>query len=245
MNDSIKQVTWDSVSFLKFILVLIGLFMMLACGTSRPSADSERSEARPFSPSSGINSAAPTSITVNNGITITIQKGSVARYIAREQLVRWISAKDVNGETDLVSGKITISSEGKLIPKESRFVVNLKSLKSNEVKRDNYIRENALESNKFPEAIFEITSIEGLQSPLPTTGSIKVYLTGDMTVHGVTQEITWEFSADVEEDNINGIAKTEIEFSRFNIRKPRLPFILSLEDSLRLELEVFAKVQSD
>ena len=61
---------------------------------------------------------------------INIEKGSTARYIVREQLARWISEKDVSGETKLVEGKIIISSEGKLIAKGSRFVVNVKSLKS-------------------------------------------------------------------------------------------------------------------
>ena len=178
-------------------------------------------------------------------IVINIQSGSVARYIVREQLARWISAKDVSGETELVTGQIRVSPEGVLIPKDSQFVVNLKSLKSDEPKRDNYIRKNALESNKFPEAVFEINAMEGWQGPLPTSGSINVSLTGNMTIHGVTKEITWDLAADVEQDIVNGIAKTEIDFNLFNIKKPRLPFILTLEDTLRLELEFVAKVQSN
>ncbi len=178
-------------------------------------------------------------------IVINIQSGSVARYIVREQLARWISAKDVSGETELVTGQIRVSPEGILIPKNSRFVVNVKSLKSDEAKRDNYIRKNALESNKFPEAVFEINAMEGWQGPLPTSGSINVSLTGNMTIHGVTKEITWDLAADVEQDIVNGIAKTEIDFNLFNIKKPRLPFILTLEDTLRLELEFVAKVQSN
>ncbi|MEE2885568.1 MAG: YceI family protein [Chloroflexota bacterium] len=178
-------------------------------------------------------------------IVINIQSGSVARYIVREQLARWISAKDVSGETELVTGQIRVSPEGTLIPKDSRFVVNVKSLKSDEAKRDNYIRKNALESNKFPEAVFEINAMEGWQGPLPTSGSINVSLTGNMTIHGVTKEITWDLAADVEQDIVNGIAKTEIDFNLFNIKKPRLPFILTLEDTLRLELEFVAKVQSN
>jgi len=181
----------------------------------------------------------------HSGIVINIQSGSVARYIVREQLARWISAKDVSGETEQVTGQIIVSPEGKLIIKGSQFVVNVKSLKSDEAKRDNYIRKNALESNKFPEAVFEISSMEGWQGPLPSSGSINVSLTGNMTIHGVTKEITWDLAADVDQDIVNGIAKTEIDFNLFNIKKPRLPFILTLEDTLRLELEFVAKVQSN
>jgi len=181
----------------------------------------------------------------HSGIVINIQSGSVARYIVREQLARWISAKDVSGETEQVTGQIIVSPEGKLIIKGSQFVVNVKSLKSDEAKRDNYIRKNALESNKFPEAVFEISSMEGWQGPLPSSGSINVSLTGNMTIRGVTKEITWDLAADVDQDIVNGIAKTEIDFNLFNIKKPRLPFILTLEDTLRLELEFVAKVQSN
>ena len=182
---------------------------------------------------------------VQSEIIINMQKGSVARYIVKEQLARWISAKDVSGETEQVTGQIIVSPEGKLIAKGSQFVVNVKSLKSDEAKRDNYIRKNALESNKFPEAVFEISSMKGWQGPLPSSGSINVSLTGNMTIHGVTKEITWDLAADVEQDIVNGIAKTEIDFNLFNIKKPRLPFILTLEDTLRLELEFVAKVQSN
>ena len=126
---------------------------------------------------------------------INIEKGSTARYIVREQLARWVSEKDVSGETQLVEGKIIISSEGKLIAKGSRFVVNVKSLKSDESKRDNYIKNNALESN-------------------------------------------------IENEDIKGIAKTSIEFDTFDIRKPSLPFILTLDDTLRLELDFIARIQN-
>ena len=176
---------------------------------------------------------------------INIEKGSVARYVVREQLVRWVSEKDVSGKTELVDGRIIISPEGKLIAKGSSFVVNVKSLKSDESKRDNYIKNNALESNKFPEAIFEINSMEGLKGPLPTNGLININLTGNMTIHGVTKEITWKLVANVENDNIEGIAKTEIDFNTFNIKKPSLPFILTIDDTLKLELDFIAKVQSD
>ena len=175
---------------------------------------------------------------------INIEKGSTARYIVREQLVRWVSEKDVSGETKLVEGKIIISSEGKLIEKGSRFVVNVKSLKSDESKRDNYIRNNALESNKFPEAIFEINIMEGLNGPLPTSGEINLRLIGDMTIHGVTKEIIWTLLANIENDDIKGIAKTSIDFDTFDIKKPSLPFILTLDDTLRLELDFIARIQN-
>ena len=175
---------------------------------------------------------------------INIEKGSTARYIVREQLVRWVSEKDVSGETKLVEGKIIISSEGKLIAKGSKFVVNVKSLKSDESKRDNYIRNNALESNKFPEAIFEINIMEGLNGPLPTSGEINLRLIGDMTIHGVTKEITWTLLANIENEDIKGIAKTSIDFDTFDIKKPSLPFILTLDDTLLLELDFIARIQN-
>ena len=175
---------------------------------------------------------------------INIEKGSTARYIVREQLARWVSEKDVSGETQLVEGKIIISSEGKLIAKGSRFVVNVKSLKSDESKRDNYIKNNALESNKFPEAIFEINMMEGLNGPLPTSGEVNLTLIGDMTIHGVTKEISWTLLANIENEDIKGIAKTSIEFDTFDIRKPSLPFILTLDDTLRLELDFIARIQN-
>ena len=116
----------------KFLLATFICLCILACGTdpTPQPADIEPT----------IESKVEQEVSEGDGhseIVINIQRGSVARYIVKEQLARWISAKDVSGETELVTGQIRVSPEGALIPKDSQIVVNLKSLKSDEPKRDN------------------------------------------------------------------------------------------------------------
>ena len=58
-----------------------------------------------------------------------------------------------------------------------------------------------------------------------------------MTIHGVTKEITFDVSGTFRGDTVQGKALTSFPFSLFNLTQPRLPFLLSVEDEIRLEID--------
>ncbi len=63
-----------------------------------------------------------------------------------------------------------------------------------------------------------------------------------MTLHGVTKEITWDVLATYDDDGVvEGKALTAFPFSTFNLTKPELPFLLSVEDEIRLEIDFNVK----
>ena len=49
-----------------------------------------------------------------------------------------------------------------------------------------------LETDKFPTAEFVPMKIEGLPKMIPFTGQAGVQITGNLTVHGVTKEVTFQ-----------------------------------------------------
>ena len=63
-------------------------------------------------------------------------------------------------------------------------------------------------------------------------------------LHGVTKEITWEILATYnnEEGIVEGKAQTSFTFSTFDLMKPVLPFLLSVEDEIRLEIDFKARI---
>ena len=74
--------------------------------------------------------------------------------------------------------------------------------------------------------------------PLPTSGARSFKLIGDMTVHGVKSEVSWDLDLNFGPDRITGVAKTSFPFAKFKLTIPRLPGILSLNDNIRLELNL-------
>ena len=87
---------------------------------------------------------------------------------------------------------ILINTEGEVITNKSNIVVNVASLKSDSGRRDKYISRKSLESNTYPEALINIKKINNLPWPIPKNDSSEIEIIGDMTAHGVTQQITWK-----------------------------------------------------
>jgi polyisoprenoid-binding protein YceI len=164
--------------------------------------------------------------------------GTEARYLVREQLANISLPSDAVGVTSDVTGMIVINPDGSLVSEESKFVVDLTKLTSDEGRRDNFIKGNTLETNRFPTAEFVPSQAVGLSAPLPTSGQVTFQLVGDMTVHGVTKQSTWDVTAQVMDGQaLVGTAKTSFTFGDFGMSSPRVPVVLSVEETIRLEMD--------
>jgi polyisoprenoid-binding protein YceI len=161
--------------------------------------------------------------------------GNEARYRIREQLVGLDLPNDAVGATTDVSGGIAFDASGKLVPAASKFVVNVGSLKSDKDRRDGYVRGRILETSRFPTVELTPTAIRGLTLPLPASGSKTFQIVGDLTVHGVTKPTTWTVNATFDKGRISGAAATSFLFSDFGLDQPRVPVVLSVADSIKLE----------
>lgn len=62
-------------------------------------------------------------------------------------------------------------------------------------------------------------------------------LIGDMTVHGVTKEVTWNVVATFANDAVNGRATLTTDVATFGMTKPSLARLLSVDDKIELEIE--------
>ena len=170
-----------------------------------------------------------------------------ANYRVTEQLARLSYPIDAVGYTEDVSGSIYIDATGQPTP-ESLLTIDLSKLKSDESRRDNYLRGNALETDKFPQAFFLVNELKNLDmSDLTNLNSndIEFQMAGDLTIHGVTKSKTWNVVAKSELGSIKGNASISFPFSDFDIDIPKLFFIISVEDKITLELDFDVKVISN
>lgn len=167
-----------------------------------------------------------------------VPDGSEARYRAQELLFGQPAPSEAVGRTRAVSGELVLLTDGTFAP-ESRIVIDLRTLQSDESRRDNYIQFNTLQTSQFPTADLAPLYTAGLPMPLGT-GQFTFQLVGNLTVHGVTQQTVWDVAADVAETEVAGAAATRVRMTDFGMTPPQAGPVLSIEDDLTLEIELVA-----
>jgi polyisoprenoid-binding protein YceI len=124
-----------------------------------------------------------------------------------------------------------------IIPAESKFTVDVSNLVSDKDRRDGFVKRRVLQTDQYPTVTLVPRTIRGLKLPLPTSGSRSFDLTGDLTVRGVTRPTTWKVDAQFAPGGMTGKAATAFKFKDFTIDQPRVPVVLSVADTIKLELD--------
>ena len=174
---------------------------------------------------------------------LEVTTGTRARYKVREQLAGISFPSDAVGTTEAVTGAIVIKPDGSIDAAQSKLTVDLKTLTSDQQMRDGYIQNRTLETAKFPTMEFVPKRAVGLPAPLPAGMQAQAgfQLIGDVTLHGVTKEVTWNVVATFGNELVGGRATTTIDYATFNLTKPSLARLVSVEDKIELEIEFRCK----
>jgi polyisoprenoid-binding protein YceI len=165
---------------------------------------------------------------------------STATFRAREQLAGVSFPSDAVGCTPSVTGQLALQPDGTLDSEASRVTVDLRDLTSNSEQRDNFIKSNTIQTSSYPTASFVPDGADGLPSPLPPSGTATFKLSGQLTIHGVTKEQTWDVMASRTGDQISGTATTSLTFEDYGMSPPRVPVVLSVTDAIGLEVQLVA-----
>ena len=174
------------------------------------------------------------------GVRLEVTKGSRAEYRVREQLARLNLPNDAVGTTEALTGAIVIRPDGSFAP-DSKLTVDLRTLKTDEARRDAFLRENTLHTDRFPLTEFVPRRHKGLPTPLPSSGTAKFQLIGDMTLHGSSSEQSWDVEASFAGDLVTAKAMTRFTFAKFGLSEPKVMGLLSVVDDIRLELNIRAR----
>jgi polyisoprenoid-binding protein YceI len=161
---------------------------------------------------------------------------SQASYHAHEQLVGKTLPSEAVGTSPGVTGALLLGADGSVAADQSTITVDLTKLTSDQSRRDNFIKTDTLQTNQFPTATFVAHTVQGLPSPLPTSGEVTFQLLGDLTVHGVTKPVTWQVTAQFADSTVSGSATTSVNITDFGMTPPKAGPVLSIEDALSLEL---------
>jgi polyisoprenoid-binding protein YceI len=174
---------------------------------------------------------------------LELVEGSKARYKVREQLAGISFPSDAVGTTETVTGTIVVNPDGTIDAAKSKLSVDLRTIKSDQQMRDGYVQGRTLETEKFPMIEFVPKRAVGLPAPLPAGMQAQAgfQLIGDITLHGVTSEATWNVVATFGNDHVAGRATTTVLFTTYNMIKPSLARLMSVDDKIELEIEFKCK----
>ena len=196
----------------------------------------------PPTPESTAAAPAPHSEATQSATAFVIGEGTVARYMVEEVLASQ-GFKVATGETSEVVGRIVFDADGAIFADESSIVIQAGTLKTDNDRRDRYVREQTLQTANYPEIIFRPTSAEGLPSPLSeASGEVEFTLSGDLTIRDQTRPVTWDVTAEFG-DSITGLAVIDIDFEQFGMDKPSVAVVVSVGDTIRLELDFVGTVE--
>ena len=168
--------------------------------------------------------------------TLADGEESFVGYRVEEELAT-IGYKEAVGRSPTIEATITIEGgqlTGVLV------TADLRDLKSDDPRRDGAIRNQALESNAFPMATFELTEPIAVPEGLAAGESISIEANGTLTLHGVTRAVTIPIEA---EQRAGGlllvVGSLPIVFADYDIDQPRSPILVSIEDNGVMELQLF------
>jgi polyisoprenoid-binding protein YceI len=146
-----------------------------------------------------------------------------------------IGTTEAVGRTSAVAGSATI--EGQALT-SATLTTDMTSLRSDQSRRDNALRSQALETSRFPQAIVERTSPVALPETLADGDAVSVTATGNLTLHGITWEITLPLTVQCVGDTLVVVGTIDFTLADDDVAKPRTPSVVSVEDGGVLELRL-------
>jgi polyisoprenoid-binding protein YceI len=170
--------------------------------------------------------------------------GSKATYVVREKLSALPASSNAVGETSVISGDLWLTPEGLNLTQKSQFKVDLRTLRSDESRRDGFITGTTLQANRFPFAEFVIEAVTGFPANYVEGQEVPLILTGTMTIRQVAKPLTFQVKARRAGDTLTAIADTDFKMTDFGLTPPDIPFLVKAEDGVHLQVVIKAKQAS-
>jgi polyisoprenoid-binding protein YceI len=203
--------------------------------------------ASPVAAGSPVAAASPAAIVVTPGASADpngpryriVAERSEASYRARETFVNQPGPSEAVGRTNEVEGELQLDSDGVLSGRVLSMRIDLRTLTSDQSRRDTFIRQNTLRTDQFPFAEFRSTESAGPAVFRPGEEAT-FQIPGLMTVKGQERPIVWDAQAKLDGATITGTASARVKLTDFGLEPPRLA-ILSVEDEMTWQIELVAE----
>jgi polyisoprenoid-binding protein YceI len=174
---------------------------------------------------------------------VVVPERSEAAYFADEKLAALPLPSTAKGSTTDIEGQFHLTDDGLALDpsRESKFTVDLTTLRSDQDRRDNQVQGRGLETATYPTATFVVTSITGYDAAIAEGEEQMLQMTGMMDLHGVQKELTWDVKARRQDDVITGLATVNFRYEDFNIPVLTIAGIVTVEEDVTLQVTIVAQ----
>lgn len=164
-----------------------------------------------------------------------------ASYEVQEQFLSRDLPNMAIGKTSKVEGEFQFSLNGQPSGQVTKFTVDLRTLTSDESRRDNRIRRQWLESEKYPFAEFVSTEAQNLPASYTEGQEVNFKLAGNLTIREITRPVTFDVTGKLTGDTVTGTASTQIMMKDFGFDPPSVAGMLTVKDGVTIKVNFTAK----
>jgi len=163
--------------------------------------------------------------------TWTVTDGSTVVFTSKAPM------ESFDGKTDQISGSITVEADDLSGELSMRMVVDLASLDTGIGMRNTHMRENHLETEEFPEAVFTGQSIVQTSAPALASGQpVELMVRGLFNLHGVEREMDIPATVTLAADGSLTVESAfEVKLSDHEIKRPKF-LVMKLADEQQVKV---------
>jgi polyisoprenoid-binding protein YceI len=241
-----RSILWGTVGI---VLVGAGVFVYLffiAGGSGEPSTDLTTPELTgtteiPDAPGDTAASSTSSPVPATTNFVID-QTQSTARFEIDEVLQG--QPQHVVGTTDQVAGQAQVDPNDLSSTVFSEIDINARTLSTGSERRDRAMRgpvilDSGSDANEL--ITLAVTGTDGLEGSMAVGDSIEFTLSGDLTIKGTTQSVTFDVTVTfVDESTMRGSATAEVTREMFGIGIPSVPGVADVTEEVLIGLEFVA-----
>ncbi len=210
--------------------------------TTPPTQAAPTAEAAEVGPAATTEPAIPPTLETAVRTFRLVPEQSEASYeVAEEFFNRPVKFFSPVGRTQSIEGEFELSLAGNQVAlQENQFTVDLRTLASDESRRDQRIRDTWLESNKYPLAQFTAKSIQDFPANAVEGQDIPFKIVGDMTIREITQPLTFDVTARLDGNTFSGTATTNLLMKDYGFDPPEILGMLKVTDGVTVTVKFTA-----
>ena len=160
---------------------------------------------------------------------------SYVGFRIEEELAQGIGKTTAVGRTPVVSGTLEFSNSELL---SAEIIADLSQITTDRSWRDDNVYD-ALDAGNHPNAVFSLVGPITLDDSHIEGKEHLISATGELTIKGVTQEVSVELTAQRIGQIITVTGQFPMVFSDFGVEVPTAPIVLSVEDNGLIEVQLF------
>jgi polyisoprenoid-binding protein YceI len=177
------------------LLMLVAIVALVVIQLLRSDDPDLATEAPQITTTPGSPTAAATGATGATGSTgnaavpagtrkfVIVPAESSAKYVVEETLRGLVT--NAVGTTSVIPGEIYLTPSGLASGQTSSFKVDLSTLKSDEGQRDNFIKQNTLQTSRHQYAEFTVKSLSAFPANYVENTQVELTLTGTMKIRDI------------------------------------------------------------